>query len=470
MSRPADAVPNLVRDTLDHDGGYDFGLGVVLRAPTDPGGRGASASYRIEYRTSPVVPGQPRAPRRFDYTRDLAAAFARAQQRFEQMQQLAAGTWVEYHTDVPFGEVVKRWLDSPHPRWGEHYPAKVRSLLRCWVLADRVTVRWGPSATPTPIAAVPIGGLTADHFNQALDHARAERAHRTYTEVHGLVVRILKWALVNRYLRPEDGRVVDMLPLASRDDGAAAIGATRAIPPEEIPPLDRIEDLVAAARELRGRGTGLMFHLLAFTGLRISECLALRHDDRFQRTEDGCWRIEVREQVARSRRATLPPKWRKHRWTFVPHWLTDDVAWLLEATEPGAPLFPSPGRRVRTADGTLARIDRGLNPYNNWRERIWTPVAEATEAWPERDDWWAPHRGPAPQGMQSQRRWLWPVHSLRHVCATYQLNVLGLDPDDVAKFLGHRSGVQVWEMYVRVRSDLFGRAGAASRAAGDPRR
>jgi hypothetical protein len=55
------------------------------------------------------------------------------------------------------------------------------------------------------------------------------------------------------------------------------------------------------------------------------------------------------------------------------------------------------------------------------------------------------------------------------VAATYQLNVLGLDPDDVAKFLGHRSGVQVWEMYVRVRPDLFGRAAAASRAAGDPR-
>ncbi|MDP8931274.1 MAG: hypothetical protein M3O70_22560, partial [Actinomycetota bacterium] len=59
--------------------------------------------------------------------------------------------------------------------------------------------------------------------------------------------------------------------------------------------------------------------------------------------------------------------------------------------------------------------------------------------------------------------------SLRHAAATYQLNVLGLDPDDVAKFLGHRSGVQVWEMYVRVRPQLFGRAADASRQAGDPR-
>lgn len=71
--------------------------------------------------------------------------------------------------------------------------------------------------------------------------------------------------------------------------------------------------------------------------------------------------------------------------------------------------------------------------------------------------------------MQIQRRWRWTTHSLRHAAATYQLNVLGLDPDDVASFLGHRSGRQVWEMYVRVRPNLYGRAADASRQHGDPR-
>lgn len=85
----------------------------------------------------------------------------------------------------------------------------------------------------------------------------------------------------------------------------------------------------------------------------------------------------------------------------------------------------------------------GYHPDTNWRQRVWGKVVEATPDWPERDDWRPPDCGPPPAGKQSERRWRWPVHTLRHVCATYQLNVLGLDPDDVAKFFGHRSGVQV---------------------------
>ena len=54
------------------------------------------------------------------------------------------------------------------------------------------------------IPAVVLGrleALTADHYNQAFEHVRSARAHRTYTEVHGLVVQILinqytsKWTL-----------------------------------------------------------------------------------------------------------------------------------------------------------------------------------------------------------------------------------------------------------------------------------
>lgn len=113
-------------------------------------------------------------------------------------------------------------------------------------------------------------------------------------------------------------------------------------------------------------------------------------------------------------------------------------------------------------------MDSGLFPYDQWRDRVWTRIAETTRGWEEREDWWPREAGEPPERKQNERRWRWSVHSLRHVAATYQLNVLKLDPDDVAKFLGHRSGVQVWEMHVRVRADLFGRAAAASRAAGDP--
>lgn len=122
-------VPNLVRDALERDGAYDFGLGVVLRAPTAPGGDGGSASYRIDYRLGPALPDQPLARRRQRYARRLEEACAKADAIFAEMKQRASGTYVEYATDVSFGQVVQRWYDSPHPRWGHNYPAKVRTLL-----------------------------------------------------------------------------------------------------------------------------------------------------------------------------------------------------------------------------------------------------------------------------------------------------------------------------------------------------
>jgi hypothetical protein len=228
------SVPKLVRDTLAAEGAYDFGLGVVLRAPTDPRGTGARASYRVEYRLEPVLPGRPKAARKERYARDLAKAYELASQTFEEMQQRAGGTYVEYHTDVPFGQVVWRWFDSPHPRWGVHYPDKVTSLLRNWVTAPQVTIAWRAGGAPTPIADVPIGALTADHYNQALEHVRRARAHRTYTEVHGLVVQILKWAIANRYLRPQDQHTVAQLHLAREEEATDDGGMTRPVAPEEI--------------------------------------------------------------------------------------------------------------------------------------------------------------------------------------------------------------------------------------------
>lgn len=375
--RQSSDVPKLVHDRLTRDGAYDFGLGVVLRAPTDVAGQGGSASYRVEFRTSPVIPGKPLTPRRYTYARKLEAAYELAQQRFTEMEQRASGTFVEYHTDVPFGQVVDAWFDSPHPRWGDHYPDKVRSLLRNWVASPDIRVHWRSGAAAAPISDIPIGGLVADHFNQALEHVRQERAHRTYTEVHGLVVQILKWALANRYLRPSDGNIVDQLPLARDDQGDDSVGGTRAIPPEEIPPMDALERLVATARRLRDDRVA-MIYILSFGGLRISECLALRNDDRFQLRDDDCWRVEVREQVHKTYRKLLPPKWKKRRWAFLPHWLTDDVQSLLADTARGALLFPSPGRRVRDERGGIERVGAGLYPYSNWHERVWTPIAART--------------------------------------------------------------------------------------------
>jgi hypothetical protein len=47
---------------------------------------------------------------------------------------------------------------------------------------------------------------------------------------------------------------------------------------------------------------------------------------------------------------------------------------------------------------------------------------------------------------------------------------LGAAADDVAEYLGHRSGWQVWEMYGHAQPDMAGRATAASIEIGDPRK
>ncbi|MDP9021397.1 MAG: site-specific integrase, partial [Actinomycetota bacterium] len=445
-------VPKLVRDALRLEGAYDFGLGVVLRAPTDRTATGASASYRVEYRVEPVVPGRPLSRRKEAYARDLDKAYAKAEAKFAEMNERVGGTYVAYATDLPFGDVVEQWYASPHPRWGVNYPSKVRSLIRCWITGSDITIPRARGGA-VPIADIPIGALTANDYNQALEHVRRARAHRTYTEVHGLVVQIIKWAVANRFLRSTDLTITHQMPLAVSDqDTVSGRGSARAVPEEEIPPPEQIDALADTALELFGHRLRMQIYLLAYTGMRISECLALRNDDRFVLDgRDGCWRIHIREQVHKSKPRTLPPKWRKTRWAFVPHWLSAELSELLDGTGAGAPLFASPGRKVRGPEDALRRVGRGLHPYNNWRERRWEPIAERTPGWPEREDWWPPDAGTAPAGAQSQRRWQWSAHSLRHAAATYQLNVLGLDPDDVAKFLGHRSGVQVWEMYVRVR-------------------
>lgn len=464
-------IPNLVRDSLKREGAYDFGLGVVLRAPKDASGTGGSASYRVEFRVEPVLPGKALAKRRERYARELDKAYALAAEVFDEMRDRASGTYVEYDTDRLFGDVVERWFASPHPRWGESYPKKVRSLLDNWVVHDQITITRRGRNHPVVLATIPIGGLTADDYNQALEHVRRERAYRTYTEIHGLVVQILKWAVANRYLRPADATVHHQMPLAvPTGDEESSPGVVRMIPDEEIPSASMIVALAATAGERFGPRQQMLIYVLAYTGMRISEALALRNDDRFVFDADhGIWRIHVHEQLHKTERRTLLPKWRKKRWAFVPAWMSDEVTEFLDDTAAGGWLFPSPGRKIRRPDGVVERRDAGAFPYDHWYHRVWDLAAEYTPGWPERDDWWPVEAGPLPRGKQDQRRWLWPAHTLRHHAATYLLSELGLDPEDVASFLGHRSGRQVWEMYVRVRPDLYGRAAAASRNAGDPR-
>lgn len=124
VSRPI--LSNLVRDALERDGAYDFGLGVVLRAPTDPTGSGGSASYRIEYRVEPVLPGRPLSSRKETYARDLAKAYGRAVELFAEMKERAGGTYVEYGHRHALRRGRRAVVRLPAPAVGRELPEEGR--------------------------------------------------------------------------------------------------------------------------------------------------------------------------------------------------------------------------------------------------------------------------------------------------------------------------------------------------------
>ena len=116
--------------------------------------------------------------------------------------------------------------------------------------------------------------------------------------------------------------------------------------------------------------------------------------------------------------------------------------------------------RVATAssNGKLFPAPRGgWFPTDRFRKRRFN-------VWQERAGWpRLPDDDPRPFV------WKWPPHSLRHHAATWMLNDLGLAPDDVAEFLGHADGHQVWVMYSRIRPGLASRATHLALEAGDAR-
>ncbi len=171
----------------------------------------------------------------------------------------------------------------------------------------------------------------------------------------------------------------------------------------------------------------LQVQLLAFSGLRSSELLALQPGDVNRGT------LHVERQLV-GRELTLP----KHgivRDTIYPEWMDDELHAWAEQQPVGGPLFPA--------------VKGGYEPYATWLRQRWQPAAEVA-GWPR----------------QPKGRWKWTAHTLRHFFGTWALakDGLGMDVADVAMFLGHSSPEVTHRLYVQSRSDRFARARAASRA------
>lgn len=54
-------------------------------------------------------------------------------------------------------------------------------------------------------------------------------------------------------------------------------------------------------------------------------------------------------------------------------------------------------------------------------------------------------------------RWLWAVHSLRHVFATWTLHEARIPIEDLSRLMGHSSTRVAQDIYIHARDNMFGR-------------
>lgn len=171
--------------------------------------------------------------------------------------------------------------------------------------------------------------------------------------------------------------------------------------------------------EHHGRDGRILLDLLAFSGPRIGEALAL-HRDRLSRDEAGNGWASIEERARKHVKGQAPPKHRRHRDMWIPAWLVDD----LETATPNE-------------DGYLFGAPQGSTwPVSRWARRRFDRWA-AAYGWEELDDY-CRHEGHDPTRCsgQNRRRWRFTPHDWRHAAAVWQLFELRLDPRTLPTTLG----------------------------------
>jgi integrase len=437
---PTTPVPGEIRDALR--GGQKVVCGpVTVRPPTNPHGRGAVSVYRVEWRCP--VTGKREAKTRRDIDEALALAVAEAD-RLDTSTTAPAAKQRPSGRPGTLGGLADAYLDPGlHPGWSENRRRTVTSLVTNWMAASslRVVVDGHHVAAPD----LPLARLTPSVAEQILAHAHRQKAHRTYRDVHRELKTMLRWA-GREGLFNDAAEIVDRIALAlppNPDRTGTANRNIKPVDPSEIPGLHALDALRRAARADDGPRGALFVDILAFGGLRIGEALALSSCEASLTFDDQelVYRPHVWRRAHRTTRETRPPKHHRNRHAWLPPWMTDQVDEVL--TLGGQWLFPAPKGGLWSTDAFRKRR------FNTWLEAA---------GWPK-----------LPNHDTRQRVWKWTAHSLRHHAASWMLNELSLPPDDVAEFLGHATGHQVWVMYSRVQSGLTARATNRAREVGDPR-
>ena len=407
--------------------------------PVEPGAVGGRGMWRVR---SPYLPNETRRGRywekssRSEETANRLLAGRKAQMAAYEAELQAAEEQGEELPDIPgdatFAVVAREWHNHQveAAAWGSSQAATQRSLLETWLLSETILVPENSkiNAPKIPLADIPVAQLVPNHIDHALQHVYEARARGTYLKVRQQVRTILEWAVANRRCPAQTAgaRYVGVKPRRQFQASTESV-----VPRSRIPEEEQVSRLAEQAEAVTGLWwRKLEIQLLARCGMRIGELLGIRNfEENFRWSDDGdvLW-LNLVEQWNLS-----DLKSRKPRWTPVPKSLGDQVQRRREEVAAGDHLFCSPEGHAYSP--------------SNWRRRVFDPAAEAAGL-PERGDYRsAKSKEPAgSRPTQSQRRWRYPPHSLRHFAVTYLLR-RGLDAESVALIVGHTNGEQLRRMY-----------------------
>lgn len=305
--------------------------------------------------------------------------------------------------ETPFAEVAAEWLKAHLDVKATTYRRYEREL-RMYVLP-----RFG---------AVPIGRVTrAQVADWVADLARGEAKARYVTRGSGEVgdVGPMSKPLGAASIQHLHTVLVAVLGWAVETDRIPANPATRVRLPRIVDPEqvylshEQVEALGNSAEDVGSSADRSLVLLLAYTGLRINEALALKVSD----VDIKARRVGVTQtwtEDLAGKRVLGPPKTHERRKVPLPAFLALDLAGLIQGRGPDAWLFESP---------------RGGHIHDhNWRARVWRFAVHDAEL----------------DGLG-----LTP-HKLRHTAASAAI-AAGADVKVVQLMLGHKDATETLNRY-----------------------
>ncbi|PJM74398.1 tyrosine-type recombinase/integrase [Bifidobacterium simiarum] len=306
-----------------------------------------------------------------------------------------------------FGEVARLWEATLSGGVKGSTEARYRRELRVWVLP-----RWG---------SVPLGRITTGALQAWV-------------------------AQLVRGEAPRDGRIGQARPLAAKSIRSIVSIVTGAVfshamsegwvlrnpvkgvkVPRQVPRVPRVyltpEEIRAIAGQMRPADAACVY-LLAYTGIRIGEMMALRCGDvdfdRHTIAVDRTQSVDADDRIVE----TLP-KGNRTRRVPVPGSLTPLLAGLADG---------------HGDDEYLVRAPRGgRQTTNNWRNRVWAPALRAA-------------------GMDGIEGLV--IHSLRHSYASIAIRN-GCDVKTLQSVMGHASAAETLDTYADLWPDRAGEVAEA---------